>query len=68
MCKLSKADALEIAKVYCDREGIPWNDQTRVYWGFRQFTVWGGGRKGGNLRMRIRRSDGEILEASVPPY
>jgi len=64
---ITKADALRIAKDECTRRGWPWNEQTAVRWGLLNYTVWGGGRKGGNLYMKIRRKDGEVLQSSMTP-
>jgi len=67
MAKISKKEALLIAQEECLRRGWPWNDQTTVRWGIFDFTVWGGGRKGGNLFMKIRKTDGAILKSSISP-
>jgi hypothetical protein len=60
---VTKEQALEIARQECVRRGWPWNEQTSVKWALFVFTVWGGGRKGGNLCMKIRKRDGEVLSA-----
>jgi hypothetical protein len=64
---VTKERALEIAREECTRRGWPWNEQTSVKWGFFSYTVWGGGRKGGNLCMKIRKRDGEIISATMTP-
>jgi hypothetical protein len=64
---VTKEQALEIARQECGRRGWPWNEQTSVRWGLFALTGWGGGRKGGNLWMKIRKRDGEILSASMSP-
>lgn len=65
--KVSSETALRIARDECERRGWPWNEQTKVRWGFFNFTVWGGGRKGGNLFMKIRKKDGAIVQSSMTP-
>ncbi len=67
MAPITKEDALQIARSECERRGWAWNDQSTVKGGFFNFTVWGGGRKGGNLFMKIRKKDGAILQASMSP-
>lgn len=64
---VTKERALEIAREECARRGWPWNEQTTVRWSLLSFTVWGGGRKGGNLCVRIRKRDGEVLSATMTP-
>ena len=64
---VTKEQVLEIARQECTRRGWPWNEQTSVRWGLFAFTVWGGGRKGGNLCMKIRKRDGEVLSATMTP-
>jgi hypothetical protein len=65
MTAITKEDALKIAREECVRQGWQWNDQTVVKWGFFSFTIWGGGRKGGNLFMKIRKKDGAILKSNM---
>ena len=67
MPEINKDDAMRIARAECAKNGWVWNDDTTVRWGFFAFTVWGGGRKGGNLSMKIRKCDGAILHSSVTP-
>jgi hypothetical protein len=67
MPAITKQDALKIAREECLRRGWPWNEQTVVRWGLFTFTIWGGGRKGGNLFMKIRKKDGTILQSSMSP-
>jgi len=67
MPNITKSDALRIAKDECIRHNWPWNEQTTVTWGVFSYTVWGGGRKGGNLYMKIRKKDGAILKSSMTP-
>ena len=65
MASITKDDALKIAREECHRQGWMWNSQTIVKWGFFTYTVWGGGRKGGNLCIKIRKKDGAILHSSI---
>ncbi len=67
MASITKGDALKIAQNECLRRGWAWNEQTTVRWGLFAFTVWGGGRRGGNLFMKIRKKDGTILQSSMTP-
>ena len=67
MTGISKSEAKEIAKRYCEQQGWPWREPVSVRWGLLTYTVWGGGRKGGNLFMKIRKRDGEIIEAAMTP-
>jgi len=46
---ISKSEAKEIAKRYCEQQGWPWREPVSVRWGLLTYTVWSGGRKGGNL-------------------
>lgn len=64
---VTKEKALEIAREECTRRGWPWNEQTSVKWSFFSYTVWGGGRKGGNLYIKIRKRDGQIISATMTP-
>ncbi len=64
---ITKEQALEIARKECKQRGWPWNEHTTIAWGFICYTVWGGGRKGGNLMMKIRKRDGEIVSAGMTP-
>ena len=64
---ITRSDALRIAKDECVRLGWPLNEHMTVKRGVFCFTVWGGGRKGGNLCMKIRKKDGAILQSSLTP-
>ena len=64
---IDKQTALEIAKAECEKNGWPWPKQVSVKWGLTAYTVWGGGRKGGNLCIRIRKMDGALLSSNVTP-
>ena len=69
MTGISKAEAKEIAKRFCEQQGWPWSlfEPVSIRWGLSTYTVWGGHRKGGNLIMRIRKRDGEIIEVAMTP-
>ena len=67
MPSITKQEALAIARKECERRGWAWNEQTTVQWGLFAYTVWGGGRKGGNFWARIRRRDGVVLDMSMTP-
>jgi hypothetical protein len=64
---VTKQQALQNAREECIRRGWPWNNQSKVKWGLFSYTVWGGGRKGGNLCFKIRKKDGSILSAAMTP-
>jgi hypothetical protein len=67
MVSITKQEALAIARKECEQRGWLWNEQTTVRWGFFTYTVWGGGRKGGNLWVRIRKKDGVVLGIGITP-
>ncbi len=62
---ITKSQALEIARQECARRGWPWNDHTTVKWGLFSYFVWGGGRKGGNLWIKVRKRDGSVMSATM---
>jgi hypothetical protein len=62
---IDKKSALKIARDECVRRGWLWNEKSIVKWGLFSYTVWGGGRKGGNLCIKIRKRDGKVLIASI---
>ena len=64
---ISKKQALAIAEAECRQRGWPWNPNTSVRWGLFHYTVWGGGRKGANLHLRIRKRDGKVLSVKLSP-
>lgn len=67
MKKVTKDEAREIARRECERNGWPWVEPVSVRWGLLAYTVWGGGRKGGNLCVRIRKKDGAVLSSNMTP-
>ena len=67
MPSITRLEALRIARDECSRRGWTWNEQTSVRWGLFSYAVWGGGRKGGNLCVKIRRKDGIVLRSSLTP-
>lgn len=67
MSSISKSRAKEIAREECERRGIPWREPISVKWGFLAYTIWGGGRKGGNLMVRVRKCDGAVISATMSP-
>ena len=64
---MTKQTALQIAREECARRGWSWNEDTSVKRGLFAYTVWGGGRKGGNLCIKIRKKDGAVLSATLSP-
>lgn len=67
MASITKQEALTIARQECERRGWAWNKETTVRWGLFTYTAWGGGRKGGNLWVQIRRRDGAVLGIGMTP-
>jgi hypothetical protein len=63
--KITKEIARQIAQEECAKRNWPWREPTYVRWGFFYYTVWGGGRKGGNLHMQISKKDGSIRSAGI---
>jgi hypothetical protein len=64
---VTKEQAREIARQECHRRGWAWSEPVYIRWGLLCYTVWGGGRKGGNLVMKIRKSTGEVINAAMSP-
>jgi hypothetical protein len=65
---IGKPEALSIARAECERRGWPWRgEQTTVQWGLFTYSVWSGGRKGGNFWARIRKRDGKVLAVGMTP-
>jgi hypothetical protein len=64
---ITKQQAREIAQNECQRHGWPWLEPIYVRWGICNYTVWGGGRKGCNLYMKIRKKDGKIIHSGMTP-
>jgi hypothetical protein len=65
--KITKVQALEIAREECARRGLPWIQPVKVHWGFFNYLVFGGDHLGGNLMVVIRKRDGKVLSAGVTP-
>lgn len=63
----NKEEARSIARAECERKCWPWVEPVYVRWGLFTYSIWGGGRKGGNLHMRIRKRDGAILSSGITP-
>jgi len=64
---ITKAQALEIAKQECTKRGWQWNEPVSVNWGLFCYTVWGGGRKGGNICVKVKKSNGEVISVGISP-
>ena len=66
--KITKTQALQIAKEECARrEWKPLEPET-VLWGFFNFHVRLGEPRGGHITMTIRKRDGEVLRAGWIAY
>jgi hypothetical protein len=62
--RITKADALLIARSECEKRGWPWEEPVVVYWGpFNYLVRTNTQRKGGNAGIRIRRRDGVVTSA-----
>jgi hypothetical protein len=64
---ITKQQAKEIARNECQQKNWPWLEPIYVKWGLYNYTIWGGGRKGGNLIIKIRKKDGEIICSGITP-
>ncbi len=67
MFMVTKQQAREIARQECVRKGWPWLEPIYVKWGLFYYTVWGGGRKGTNLCVKVRKKDGVISSSLMTP-
>jgi len=64
---ITKERAREIAQKECQKQGWPWLEPVYIRWGLFHYTVWGGGRKGGNLHIKIKKKDGTIVSSGMTP-
>lgn len=62
--KITKNEAIQIAREECERREWPWQEPILVYWGIFSFTVrTNTKRKVGNASFRIRKRDGVVIGA-----
>ena len=65
---MNKEQARAIARTECDRRGWHWQEPVNVHWGLFTFVVWTNAlSRGGNVCMKIRRRNGEVVSAGVTP-
>lgn len=64
---ITKVQALEIAREECLKRGWLWPVNASIKWGLINYTVWGGGQKGGNLCIKVNKRSGEVASAGVSP-
>lgn len=63
--KITKTEAMQIARQECERRGWPWQEPILIHWGFFSFTVrTNTQRRGGNVSLRIRKRDGVVVGAA----
>ena len=64
----SKQDAREIAASVCAARDWPFTEPVLVHWRPFTYQVWtNASSRGGNVCIRIRKRDGEVLQASITP-
>lgn len=66
--KITKAEALQIAKELCAREGWPWEEPVHVsgWWGTWKIMT-NSSRSGCNAHIVIRKQDGEVMSKGFAP-
>jgi hypothetical protein len=65
---ISKQHAREIAASVCAKRDWPFTERVLVHWRPFTYRVWtNASSRGGNVFLRIRKRDGEVLEASNTP-
>jgi hypothetical protein len=66
---MDKNAAIEIARKECQQRNWILGDPVAVHWGFFNYEVWGyANRKGGNVVIRVRKSNGKIVSAFITPH
>ena len=64
----SKQDAREVAASLCAGRDWPFIEPVLVHWRPFTYQVWtNASSRGGNVCIRIRKRDGEVLHASITP-
>lgn len=65
---ITKSEAKEVAINECAKRGWKWSEPVLVKWRLFSFVIWtNANRKGGNVCIRIRKKNGEILQVSQTP-
>lgn len=67
--RISKPEAVAIARRVCEGRELPWTGPIRMYRKFwNQYQVWtSADRRGGNVIITVDRRTGEVLGCSVTP-
>lgn len=64
----SRQHAREIAASVCAARDWPFAEPVHVHWGLFTYRVWTNAMsRGGSVFMRIRKRDGEVIEAGITP-
>lgn len=64
----SKQQAREIAAAVCAARDWPFTEPVLVSWRPFTYRIWtNSSSRGGNVFIRIRKRDGEVLDASITP-
>jgi hypothetical protein len=59
---MTRPEALEIARIECQKRQLPWKLPCVARWGLLSYTVWtNSGCRGGNIVIKVRTRDGAIL-------
>lgn len=66
--KITKDDALRIAREECERRQWPWDDEVYIQSGFFHYRVWIGALRGAHVGVVIRKRDGHITESGFIAY
>ena len=65
---ITRQQAIEIARNLAESEELQWQGRVIVHWGWTTYGVWTNADfLGGNLWVRIRRSDGKVLRFGTTP-
>ena len=66
--KITREDALQIAKEECDRRGWPWREPVAVYWRFTYWFVWTNARAmGAKAWIKVNKRNGKVCSAGYIP-
>ena len=64
----SKQQAREIAAALCAAREWPFTEPVHVRWGLFNYEVWtNAAMRGGNVSVRIRKRDGQVMAAGITP-
>lgn len=66
--RLSKIDAVKIAREKCREEGWQWREPIVVNEGLREYHIMtNAGRRGSNVNVRVNAASGEVVFAALAP-